>query len=277
MVIKDNIMEEQQRIAIIKDTFNIVADSYDIPTLRFFSDSSRHLASLLALNGDEHVLDVATGTGHTALVIAGQLHSGRVTGVDFSKGMLEHARRKAISLDVRNADFIDGDMQVLDFPDNYFDAAVCSFGIFFVDDMTAQLSRIARTVKPGGKIAITCFKESYFSPQKEMLLERLVENGVQLPPQTWRAIASEDGCRNLFSSAGLNNIRVNERNMGYFLKNSSEWWDIVWNAGFRRMVNQIEPEKHESFKQQHLRAIEALSVPEGIWLDVGVLFTIGIK
>ena len=113
-------MDEKQRKEIIKETFNTVSGNYDMKTLRFFTECAGHLTSSLDLRGDEHVLDVATGTGHAALSIASRLDRGRVTGVDFSAGMLEQARKKAASLGIVNTEFIEGDMQVIDFPDKLF-------------------------------------------------------------------------------------------------------------------------------------------------------------
>ena len=121
---QDKSVDEKQRKAIIKETFNTVSESYDIEILRFFTESSRHLVSFLELNGSEHVLDVATGTGNAALCIARQLKSGTVTGIDFSQGMLEQARKKADSLNINNVKFIEGDMQSIDFPENRFDVGV---------------------------------------------------------------------------------------------------------------------------------------------------------
>jgi len=49
-----------------------------------------------------------------------------VTGVDFSVGMLDQARRKAAG----NIAFLERDMTALQLPANSFDVAVCAFGIF---------------------------------------------------------------------------------------------------------------------------------------------------
>lgn len=270
-------MDEQQRKVFLKETFDMVSGGYDNNALRFFSLSASHMATLLRLNGDENVLDVACGTGHAALAVARALPRGRLTAVDFSPGMLDQARHKAASLDVRNIEFMERDMQALGFPAGSFDVAVCAFGIFFVEDMDAQLTHIASTVKPGGRIMISNFQESYFHPLKDLMVKRLEAYGAQMPPQTWKRIASDAGCRELFEKAGLANITVDRKNVGYYLDRAEQWWDIVWNAGFRRMVGQLSPSGQEQFKREHLQEVEALRTRDGIRLDVGVLYTIGTK
>lgn len=268
-------MNEEQK-TIIKKTFDTIADGYDTTPLRFFPASAAHLTTLLALRGDERVLDVACGTGHASLAMAARLPRGRVTAVDFSSGMLARARSKAADRGLDNIEFLERDMQALDFPAESFDLAVCTFGIFFVEEMESQLAQIAALVKPGGRVLITNFQESYFHPLKELFLARLLAYGVEAPPQPWRRIAHEEGCRRLFAKAGLTDIRVESKNLGYHLTNAEEWWEIVWNAGFRRLVNQLAAADQGRFKQEHLQEIEALRTERGIWLDVGVLFSSGV-
>jgi len=270
-------MNAEQVKTILKDTFNAVADVYDNPSLRFFPASARHVAELLELRGDERVLDVATGTGHAALEIAARLPRGRATGVDFSAGMLAQARQKAAARGVHNVEFAEMDMQDLRFDGAPFDAAVCAFGIFFVEDMEVQLARIAATVRPGGTVVLCNFQKDYFFPLRKLLMDRLAAYGVPLPPQTWERIATEAGCRALFESAGLRNIRIEAKNMGYALADENEWWNVVWNAGFRRMVSQLAPADLRRFREEHLREVAALKTADGLWLDVGVLYTVGAK
>jgi hypothetical protein len=63
----------------------------------------------------------------------------------------------------------------------------------------------------------------------------------------------------------------------YSLPDAEAWWAVIWNAGFRRMVCQLSPSDQERFRREHFREVAALATSEGIWLDVGVLFTVGRK
>lgn len=270
-------LDEQSKKALLKETFDTVAEGYDGAALRFFPQSAMLLAEYLELHGDERVLDVATGTGHAALAIARHLPQGRITGVDFATGMLEQARLKAVDMHVSNVEFIEMDMQSLEFPEGSFDAATCSFGIFFADDMTAQLERIAATVRPGGKIAISGFQENLFQPLVDLFSKRLASYGIEPPEPRWKRIASEEGCRQLFGSAGIVDVRVKLENVGYFLDRADEWWDIIWNAGLRHLVSGMPDEDRERFRSEHMREVEALRIDGGIMLEVGVIHAIGMK
>ena len=266
-------MEDPQQ-RIIRETFDAVAEVYDSPALRFFPASAEHMASRLGLRGHERVLDVACGTGHASLAIARLVPRGGVTAVDFSPAMLARAANKAAATGLANLDFVEADMRALPWPRAY-DAAVCAFGIFFVDDMEAQLARIAATVKPGGVVMISNFRHDYMEPLRSLMVERLRGFSVEAPPQHWQRIAHHQGCRELFQAAGLHDIEVEEQDMGYLLDRAKEWWDVVWNAGFRRLLGRLSPADQARFKAEHLAEIETLRTAHGIRMPVPVLFTRG--
>ena len=106
-------MEEQDHKQLVKETFNTVSEGYDNPALRFFEDSAKHLAGYLKLKGNEHVLDVASGTGIASIALAGALPKGNVTGIDFSEGMLKRAKQKVNGMGINNIQFSQMDMQEL--------------------------------------------------------------------------------------------------------------------------------------------------------------------
>jgi hypothetical protein len=141
--------------------------------------------------------------------------------------------------------------------------------------MDTLLSRIIKIIKPGGVIAICNFHESYFNPLRTMMADRLALYNVPMPLQAWENIATQIGCRNLFEKAGILDIRVEHKNMGYFLADENAWWNVIWNAGFRMRVSQLNPVDMERFKQEHLKEISTLKSQDGLWLDIGVLYTTG--
>ncbi|MBI5056657.1 MAG: methyltransferase domain-containing protein [Nitrospirae bacterium] len=271
----NNESQEQEMKKKLREAFNSVAVGYDNPALRFFPESAKHLSEYLNLKGDEHVLDVATGTGHAAMALAAVLPQGRVTGIDFSEGMLARAKAKIEERDIRNIDLLSMDMQALDFPENNFDAAVFSFSIFFVEDMEGMLRRVMEKVKPGGRVLATSFQGGTFSPQVDMFFERIEKFGVETPP-TWRRLSTQEECAALFEKAGLSEVRVNTKDISYYLTDAGQWWDIVWNAGLRRFVSSLTPKDLERFRREHLREIECLSGTEGIRLEMNVLYSAGV-
>ena len=115
-------MDEQEKRAQLQKLFDTVARGYDNPSLRFFHDSASVLADLLDLQGNERVLDVATGTGAVALELAPRLPDGNVTAIDLSAGMLDRAREKLEVQGCQNAALHQMDMTCLELPDDHFDA-----------------------------------------------------------------------------------------------------------------------------------------------------------
>lgn len=266
---------EQEIKEFFKNTFNTVAEGYDNSALRFFAESGARLPAYLDLRGDEHVLDVATGTGATAMAVAAALPAGRVTGIDFSENMLARARRKFADGGLVNVDLREMDMQQITFPDRYFDAATCAFALFFIEDMQEQLRHVAAKVKKGGKVAITSFAETSFSPPVEVFFACLERYGITPPTMTWKRVATPEQCAALFAGAGLQNVTVDQVECGYFLNSPEEWWQIVWNGGFRGLVQQMEDDERRRFKAEHLAELAGLASGEGIRMEMGIIYSIG--
>jgi len=259
------------------ETFDTVSAGYDNPALRFFPESAKCMTRYLDAPDIRRVLDVATGTGNLSLEIARTFPGAQVTGIDFSAGMLAQARKKAEAENITNVEFLEMDMNEITLPDNHFDAAVCAFGVFFAEDMAMQLRHIAYKVRPAGKILVSCFYEDSFQPLVEILSKRLEQYGVERPSLRWKLIATEPKCGALFRDAGLEEIHVERKDLGYYLKDADGWWDVVWNAGFRVQVSQLSAADLKKFREEHLREIEGLRTEEGIWLNVNVLYASGIR
>ncbi len=267
---------EAQRKQFIQKTFNTVAQDYGRRASRFFHLSGEAMAELLALKGDESVLDVASGTGAAALPLARRLPRGQVTAVDFSAGMLTQARRSATEQGLTNIIFQAHDMTQLPFGPHCFDHATCAFGLFFVDDMSGALKHLASTVKPGGKVLISGFRGDSFQPMAKRCLDRLRAHGLEVPEQIgWQRMSEPEQLQEIFTQAGLTDMRIERRSLGYHI-DLDGWWEVVWNAGFRGLVEQLG-DQLDAFKQAHLNELKSLCGEQGLWLEIDVNFTSGVK
>ncbi|MBN2010676.1 methyltransferase domain-containing protein [candidate division KSB1 bacterium] len=269
------LMDEFIRSDFYKHTFNLAADGYDNSALRFFQESAKHIPSLLELKGDEHILDIATGTGYAALALAERLSSGSVTGIDISDRMLERARQKRDARQLQNIQFIEMNMQDIKFPDEYFDLAINSFSLFFVRDMKKQLCHIADKVKINGTILMTTFGEKSFSGFSDLMMKQFQHYGIDIPELPSKHVSTVHGCTALFQTAGLREVKCIAINCGHYLNGASEWWDVVFNAGFRGLINQLSLYEMQKFRAEHLYEVSKFATEKGIWLDVPVLYTFG--
>ncbi len=100
----------------------------------------------------QKVLDVATGSGNTALAAARRFCD--VTGVDFVPALLERARERAAAERLKIA-FREGDAEALPFPDAAFDVVLSTFGAMFAPSQEQAAKELLRVTRPGGKIGMT--------------------------------------------------------------------------------------------------------------------------
>jgi ubiquinone/menaquinone biosynthesis C-methylase UbiE len=95
------------------------------------------------------VLDVGTGTGSLALLIADLGHA--VTGLDLSEGMLARARAKADAAGA-SIEFVHGRAE--EPPDGPFDAVVERHVLWTVPDPASTLRSWRAVTRPGGRLVL---------------------------------------------------------------------------------------------------------------------------
>jgi SAM-dependent methyltransferase len=101
------------------------------------------------------VLDVATGTGNTALA-AFRAGASRVVGVDATASLLAEAARRG-GAGAANVEWQEGDMEALPFADAGFYRVVSSFGAMFATDQRATAAELVRVCRPGGRVGLTAW------------------------------------------------------------------------------------------------------------------------
>ena len=256
--------------------FDQLADGYDRAALRFFPFAADRLVERLAPRPGEKILDVATGTGAVAVALAQRLSgNGRVMAVDISERMLDRAYANVRRMALHNVDLHPMDAAALEFRSGYFDAVACSFGLFFMQDMTEALREWRRVLRPGGRIALTGFGADAFQPLADAYCRTLHDCGgpdLRAADFPWQRLATAEMFTEVLVRSGFEAIECTNVQLGYHLQNALEWWDVVWNSGFRGPLLGLDETRLEQFRERHLAEVAGLFKNDTLWLDVPVLF-----
>lgn len=221
------------------------------------------VSELLARAADVHsgqrVLDVAAGTGNTALAAARR--GGLVTATDLVPGMLDTASRRAAveGLEIRTQV---ADAQELPFEDDSFDVVLSSFGVMYAPDQQRAADELLRVCRPGGRIGLANWTPDGLVArlQKVMAANMPAPPGPRgAPPVMW---GTEEHCRKLFGSrvAKLDTaVRSNEwcapsaEAQAAFLVSHLP----PWRAGYRSLAPDVQEKVGEGAIAEIRRANRA--------------------
>ena len=134
----------------VRGMFDRIAPVYDVMNRAMtvgLDRRWRRLAVSRVVWPGDRVLDACCGTGDLAL--EAERRGGRVTGLDFSRRMLDRAHGKSGTIE-----WVQGDALALPFRDGEFDAATVGFGVRNLDDLDLGLRELHRVLRPGGRVAV---------------------------------------------------------------------------------------------------------------------------
>lgn len=132
--------------------FNAQADRYASSEVHRFGASLPVLIEYAAPTRQDVALDVATGTGNTALSLAMQV--AHVTGLDVAGKMLAHAQQRANEEGRLNTLFVRGSAEAMPFPDEAFTLVTARHAPHHFQDLARFLAEAFRVLKPGGRLVI---------------------------------------------------------------------------------------------------------------------------
>ncbi len=142
----------------VTEMFDKVSSNYDFLNriMTFGIDISwrKHVVALVKEGNAKKVMDIATGTGDLAILLA-KSDIDDVTGLDISPGMLEIGKQKVNAEGLDNKiDMIIGDSEELPFEDGTFDAITVAFGVRNFENLELGLQEIRRVLKPKGALIV---------------------------------------------------------------------------------------------------------------------------
>lgn len=186
------------------------AERYENATRRTWK---RFLAAGLILERDD-VLDIGCGTGKSTRDAARIAPAGSALGVDLSARMIAVARERSTAARLANVSFLQTDAQVHPFDFDTFDIAISSFGAMFFGDPVAAFANIARTVRPGGRLALLAWREMVRNEWVTALRGALaVGRTLPEPPPCAPGpfgLADPDWVRDILGSAGFDGVVFDE-------------------------------------------------------------------
>ncbi len=179
-----------------KDQFDKQAAHYDKQWNTWSEETLGWLLANAAPKPTDFVLDVATGTGFTALAFAPLVTT--VIGMDVSPGMLEQARKQAGERRIANAVFQEGAAESLPFGEGAFDIVTCRIAPHHFLSVEKFLEEAARVLKTGGRLALVDTAVPDDSPeaaawQNEVEAVRDPSHVRNYTPQEWRTMAEAAG------------------------------------------------------------------------------------
>lgn len=136
----------------VRRQFGPVASAYASSNYHSSGPDLAKLVEGAGLTGNERVIDIGCGAGHTAIALAP--HAARVTAVDITPEMLGVAADLAARRGLTNIDFERQDATNLPYPDGRFDVAASRVAAHHYHDVHAFVSEAARVLKPGGRLML---------------------------------------------------------------------------------------------------------------------------
>jgi len=132
---------------------------------------TERLGQLLNLTPRTRVLDVAAGTGMSAIFLATRFGCD-VVGIDYSHRNIEQAEQDAKARGLSGkVSFEWGDAEQLPFPDASFDAIICECALCTFPNKQAAAGEFARVLRPGGQVGLSDLtREGVLSPELDSLL-----------------------------------------------------------------------------------------------------------
>jgi ubiquinone/menaquinone biosynthesis C-methylase UbiE len=141
------------------------------------------MLELAGIKPGDNVLDIATGIGDPAIDAARIVQpTGRVLAIDLSQWRLVTARRRAKEQGLENLiEFIESDIQIMEFPLSKFNAVLSKWGLMFFAHLDRLLSRIFDALLPdrGVFVAAVCSRPEKFPFMK---IPSLVLDRLEVPP-----------------------------------------------------------------------------------------------
>ncbi len=278
--------QQQEQLEQQRKTWNQYSagwEKWDEILMTIMRPISDWFIEVLQLKGNEHVLDVASGTGEPGLTLSTRLPEGRVTGSDLSENMVKIANKHAKNRGITNYQSQACDASNMPFENNFFDHVICRFGVMFFPDLSGSIREMTRVLKPGGRLAVTVWAGPELNPFLTLLALTVIEK-LKLPKPSPDApgifsCAQPGLTRQLLVDAGLDNVTESNISGEAVFNSTIQYWEVFSEVAgpIVQALNNAPQEVVEDVKKTVLNKAENYIKDGKMHINWEAIVTTGIK
>jgi ubiquinone/menaquinone biosynthesis C-methylase UbiE len=252
------------------DFFDRIAPSYDSWAGGQHERVAARLADLATPQKGEHVLDVGTGTGLVAHLIAPRVSPGSVIGIDLSDHMLAIARSKKSPDRKSSLQFLGMAAERLVFKPATFDLVTMGETLAYLADPHEALAEAHRVLRVGGRLAVSSQRRSLSTRAQDLFFQGLAplarRHHLSLPRYSSEraGFGEPDVLRQLLDGAGFDVTRVTEMVTGGRTRDAHEWTDLMAGAGPLpyTLIRALGPQYRTELEAEVESAMDSLGDPD---------------
>jgi ubiquinone/menaquinone biosynthesis C-methylase UbiE len=211
----------------------------------------------------KRVLDLATGTGIVAQLVADEVGSGgKVIGTDINPEMLSLARKRCDGL-IPSEMFIECPAHPLNISSNSIDYVVCQQGFQFFHDKEAAAQEIFRVLSDSGKVVASTWKpvsECQLFGNICEALEFIGEDELSDMMRVPFDFMPESELKTHFESAGFLNVQLEQQELDLVIDGAvKDNIDVAYSTPIAPKLRALPEERQEQFRNRFKELLEELS------------------